>query len=356
MSVVSRLDAFQRRHVVLGYPLAVVYKFFDDQGVYLAAIITIYAFLSLFPLLLLLSTVLGYTLESDPDLQQRIIESALGQFPVIKDSLRDTGRLGGGTVGLTVGIVGSLYGSLGVGLALQNAVNIAWSIPRNERPNPVKARLRSLLLIATAGIFVIGTTVISTVGADLAGWLGASTGLAQALTSGWVFRTAVVVLNVLGFAAAFHFAAAYRPRLRTILPGAIGAGVVWQALQNYGAGLVSGVISRASATNAVFAVVIGLIAFLLIASIAIVLCIEADIVRVRRLYPRALLTPFTDQVDLTEADKRAYAGMVRAQGLKGFQQVSVTFEKDVAMRETTPEAAARTAPAPARPAPARRDR
>jgi membrane protein len=89
MTAVSRVDAFQRRHRVVGFPLGVVYKFFDDQGVYLAALITYYGFLSLFPLLLLLASVLGFVLDGDPDLRARILDSTLSQFPIIGEQLRD---------------------------------------------------------------------------------------------------------------------------------------------------------------------------------------------------------------------------------------------------------------------------
>ncbi|MGH3547099.1 MAG: hypothetical protein ACRDQU_03045, partial [Pseudonocardiaceae bacterium] len=64
MGVPARLDRFQRRHTWLGFPLAVIYKFVDDQGGYLAVLITYYGFVSLFPGLLLLISVLGYTLQS----------------------------------------------------------------------------------------------------------------------------------------------------------------------------------------------------------------------------------------------------------------------------------------------------
>jgi membrane protein len=57
--IVGAVDAYQRRHRWLGFSLAVIYKFGDDQGLYLAALITYYGFLSLFPLLLLLVTILG---------------------------------------------------------------------------------------------------------------------------------------------------------------------------------------------------------------------------------------------------------------------------------------------------------
>ena len=70
MKFARRLDALQQKYPALGFPIAVTYKFLDDQGVYLAALIAYYGFISLFPLLLLLSTVLGFVLAGHPELQQ----------------------------------------------------------------------------------------------------------------------------------------------------------------------------------------------------------------------------------------------------------------------------------------------
>lgn len=210
MSWVSRLDAFQRKHPVASYPLAVVYKFFEDQGAYLAALVAYYGLLSLVPLLLLLSTVLGYVLSGNPGAQQAILNSAVNQIPVIRDEVGDPGSLGGGAATVAIGIAAALYGGLGVGLAIQNAVNIAWGIPRNERPNPFKARLRSLLLIVTAGLFVIGTTVLNIVVGDVFG--------GSALLE-WVSRVGYTLLAGVGFTMAFRLAAAHRPRSGRFSPG-----------------------------------------------------------------------------------------------------------------------------------------
>ncbi|MGD9753436.1 MAG: YhjD/YihY/BrkB family envelope integrity protein, partial [Acidimicrobiia bacterium] len=87
------LDRFQRRHPWAAFPIAVVYKFFDDQGTYLAALITYYGFLSLFPLLLLLASILGFVLARDTDLQNRILDSAIGQFPILSTELDRPGGL-----------------------------------------------------------------------------------------------------------------------------------------------------------------------------------------------------------------------------------------------------------------------
>jgi membrane protein len=132
--MVGWLDRLQRRSRVAGFFIAVIYKYVDDQGSYLAALITYYAFVSLFPALLLLTTVLGVVLVGRPELQEQILQSAVAQFPVIGQQLGQPQGLSGGTAGVVVGIVGALYGGLGVGQAVQNAMNTLWAVPRNDRP------------------------------------------------------------------------------------------------------------------------------------------------------------------------------------------------------------------------------
>ena len=179
MSAVDRLDGFQRRHRWAALPLAVVYKFHDDQGIYLAALITYFGFLSLFPLLLLLTSILGFVLQNNPELHQRMLDSTLSQFPVIGDQLGDPEGLRGSGIALVVSALVAVYGTLGVAHAMQNAMNVAWAVPRCRRPNPLHLRLRSLVLIAIGGLATLVTTVLSALvgsagafGTDL-GWLSA---------------------------------------------------------------------------------------------------------------------------------------------------------------------------------------
>ncbi len=319
MNVTGVLDRFQRRHPAAGFPLAVVYKYADDNGGYLAALIAYYAFVSLFPLLLLASTVLGFVLAGHPHLQKDLLGSALHQFPIVGQQLGDPKHLGGGTVGLIVGIAGSLYGALGVAQALQYAMNQAWRVPRNERPNPIKARGRSLLLLGAAGLAVLGTTVLATVGAGGAGQFGALLRSAVLVAS--------VVVNAGAFVLAFRVATSRDVSVADIAPGAISAAIGWQLLQTFGVIYVSHVVRHASATNSVFATVLGLIAFLYLTAVMVVFCAEINVVRVDVLHPRALLTPFTDNVSLTRGDRRAYTDQATAQTSKGFQNVDVDFEQ-----------------------------
>lgn len=318
MALVDRLDRLQRRHPVAGFPIAVVYKYVDDSGPFLAALITYYAFVSLFPLLLLSTTILGTVLAGNPELQERLLDSALSQLPVVGEQLGEPQGLSGGTLAVVVGIVGALYGGLGVAQAVQHAMNSAWNVPRNNRPNPILARGRSLLLLATAGLTVIGTTALSTLGSGAAGSLGT---VVQVLV-----LVASVLINAVVFTFAFLLATTRKLAVRDVLPGSLLAAVLWQLLQTFGVTYVSRVMDSASAVNGVFALVLGLLAFLYLAAVAGVLCIEINVVRVDRLYPRALLTPFTDAVDLTPGDRRSYTGKAKAERLKGFETVHVTFD------------------------------
>jgi membrane protein len=101
---------------------------------------------------------------------------------------------------------------------------------------------------------------------------------------------------------------------------------MWQILQWAGAVYVTQVINEAQGMNKTFALVLGLIAFIYLAAVMGVLGIEINVVLVRRLWPRALLTPFTDAVDLTDADRRAYASYALMNRHKGFETVAVTFD------------------------------
>lgn len=321
MSVVERLDRFQRAHPRAGLPIAVIYKFTDDQGSYLAALITYYGFLSLFPLLLLSSTTLNFVLAGDAGLQHRILNSALGQFPIVGNELADPHGVSGSGVGLAVGILGTLYGGLGVGQAVQNAMNVIWAVPRNRRPNPIKSRGRSLLLLVVVGLSALGTTVLSALGTSAKSY-GADIGLTFKI----LLIAASCVVNAVVFMAAFRFATARHLSFRDVAHGAIAAAIAWQLLQWFGTSYVGHVVKHASVTNSVFALVLGLIAWIYVESVVVVLAVEYNAVRVQKLYPRSLLTPFTDDVELTAADEEAYTEQAKAQQAKGFQSIDVDFD------------------------------
>lgn len=315
--MVGWLDRLQRRNRVVGVIVAVAYKYNDDQGGYLAALITYYGLVSLFPLLLLLTTGLGVVLAGRPDLQAQVLHSTLSQFPVLGDQLHHPQGLSGGVVGVIVGLLGALYGGLGVGQALQNAMDTVWAVPKHKRPNPIRSRVRSLLLLLVLGSAAIAATVLAAAG-HATGALGVFSKIGLVL--------AAVVINTLICLVAFRVTTARTLTYRQVLPGALAAAFIWQMLQWFGAGYVAHTVKRASATNSVFALVLGALAFLFLASVALVMCAEINVVLVERLYPRALLGAFSDDADLTAADRRTYTKKVKAERVKAFERVSVRFD------------------------------
>lgn len=312
--MVGWLDELQRRNRLVGVLVAVVYKYNDDQGGYLAALITYYGLVSLFPLLLLMTTGLGVVLAGRPDLQAQVLHSTLSQFPVLGDQLHHPQGLSGGAVGVAVGLLGALYGGLGVGQALQNAMDTVWAVPKHKRPNPIRSRLRSLLLLLVLGSAAITATLLAAAG-HATGALGIFSKIGLAL--------AAVAINAMICLVAFRVTTARALTYRQVLPGAVAAAFIWQMLQWFGAGYVAHITS---ATNSVFALVLGALAFLFLASVALVMCAEINVVLVERLYPRALLGAFSDDADLTSADRRTYTKKVKAERVKAFERVHVHFD------------------------------
>ena len=173
--------------------------------------------------------------------------------------------------------------------------------------------------MGTAGLAILASTLLSILAGTEVGPLGITLKIAALAAS--------LVINICAYVFAFRIACAGRLSIRDVAPGAIAAAVIWQLLQSFGIVYVGHVVQHASATNGLFALVLGLVAFLYLSASAVVLCIEVNVVRVGRLHPRALLTPFTDKVQLTSADQRAYTRQAEAQRGKGFQRVEVSFDE-----------------------------
>lgn len=321
MEAVGAVDRTQRRFTAIGFPLSVFYKFFDDQGNYLAAQLTYYAFIAIFPLLLLASSIFGFILQGNPTLQDQVLNSALATFPIIGDQLGRPEGLQGSAGAVIAGSLAAMYGALGLGTSIQNLMATAWAIPRNSRPNPILLRVKSLLLLAFAGLAVIALSVLSALGSNTEVF-----GDRLNMTIRLVILLATVVVVGLVLTGLFRFAAARSHPVSRAAPGAFTVALLWQGLQYGGTQYATHVLTGPSTLNKTFGLVLGLIGLIYIASVMAVLGVEVNVVLARRLWPRALLTPFTDSVDLTEADRRAYAMYAQMQRHKGFETVTVRFD------------------------------
>jgi membrane protein len=270
-------DRFQREHRCLAAPIGVFKKFGEDEGGSMVSLIAYRAFFSLFPLLLLLTTILGYVLADDPSLRERAIESTLSQFPVIGTQLKGGGLTGSG-VALAVGIVGSLLAGLGVVLETERCFDRVWGVADDDRHGFLGSRLRAIgLLVLLGGLAVISTVVSGLVagGSDLLGPV-------------WGILIATV-LNLLVFGAVFRLLTSSEVDSRALVPGIAIATIGWELLQLLGGWYVSHEVRNATPVYGTFALVIGLLAWIHLGAFFTVLGAEANVVRARRLWPRSLL-------------------------------------------------------------------
>ncbi len=316
MSLTDRLrsvDELQQRHPRLSFPAAVVKKFGDDQAGQLAALIAYYAFVSLFPLLLVFVTVLGFVLQGDAGAQQSILHSTLSQFPVIGTQLqRNVHSLKGSAGALAIGLIGSLLGALGITGAAQNAFNEVWHVPRKDRPNFLTSRLRGLGTIVVLGtLSILSTVVTGAVSAQIpSGTLATIGGVLLA------FATSLLL-----FFAAFRLLTLDEVPTRDLLPGVLFATVLWQILQFVGGYYVAHVVRHAQETSGLFAFVLGLLAWLYLGGQLTLLAAEINVVRARRLWPRSFFTP-----PLLDADKRALISAAEIEERVEQENVEVTFD------------------------------
>ena len=242
-------DRFQQRHRSLGLPLAVFQKYSDDDGSSLAATISYYGFFSIFPLLLVFTTVLGYVLDQNGDLYKSLLDSALGQFPVIGRQLQ-THSLRGSGFALGIGIAAALWAGMGVFLAAQKAMDQVWGVPYTHRPDFFRSRLTALGLLLVLGGGLLVTTVLAGLGS-----FGAEFGVAWKIGS-IALSTA---LNFVLFWVGFRLLTAPDVKWRQLRGGAIAAAVAYEALQALGGWYVGHVIEGATQTYGTFALVIGVL-------------------------------------------------------------------------------------------------
>jgi YihY family inner membrane protein len=287
--LIGRADEIQRRTPALGFLLAVQKKFGDDRAGDLAALIAYYSFVAIFPILLVLLTVLDLVLRHDPALRQKVVSSALSAYPVIGPQIKsNVSPLHSTGVALAVGLVAALLGARGVALAMQNAMNSVWAVPQDRRPAFPWSLLRGVGLIVVIGAGQIVTVLLS----GIAGGVGhLLTGApAEVGTIALAF-----VLNIGVFWVAFRLATAAGVSWRAMFPGAVLSAVSWQVLQLLGGFIVGRSLQHSSALYGVFGIVLGLLAWLYLQAQITLYAAEVCAVRAWRLWPRSLRPPRTEQ-------------------------------------------------------------
>jgi membrane protein len=310
--LVQRFDAYQCKHPWLGFPMAVFKKFGDDRGGYLAALVAYYGFFSLFPLMLVLVTVLGFAVGNNQHLLDKIRTSALAQFPVIGPQISDNVKpLHGSGIALAVGIGGSSWAGMGVVQAMQNAMDTVWNVPVRKKPNFLKTRLKAAVMLAVLGVATI-------VAASLSGIAAGGGSLSPVLK---VFALAgSIAVNFGVFLVAFKVLTSEAVSWGDVVPGAVVAALAWAGLQTLGNYYVGHQLRSAGQTYGAFAIVIGLLSWLYLGAQVTILAAEINVVRARRLWPRSLKPP------LNRGEKRALRRLAKQEERRPEERVEVGFD------------------------------
>ena len=232
--------------------------------------------------MLLFTTILGYALHDNKKLQEDLINSALGAFPIIGPELKSqTHALTGSVAAVVVGSVLLLYGAVGLGLATQSAMNVVWNIPYVRWPSIYLRYLRAVGILVLLALSTIGVTVL--------------TGFATLASHGWIATALLVVgslaLNFCLILLAFNLTTADALKWREIAFGAALAAVFWQSLQLIGSWYIGRELQHATNTYGFFAIVIVLLGWIYLGAQLFLLAAEINVVKRYRLWPRSMTQP-----------------------------------------------------------------
>jgi YihY family inner membrane protein len=279
--LIDAIDRVQRRHRVPAVAVAVIKKYGEDEGRRVAAAIAFYGFFSLFPLMLVLVSVLGIALRGNDHLRQRILDTALAQFPIVGNDIKqNVGVTSGSVVAAVIGVVGALVAGSAAFLTLQQALDLVWGVPRPKRGGQLARRLRAVVGVALVGVALLGLTIVTSVLAGVRGPFG--------LLGRILLAVATVVVIAALFAAVFRVLTHAHVTWSAVLPGSLMVGIGWVVLGAIGGFYITRVVQGASDTYGLFAVVIGLLSWLLLLAQLVIVAAELNVVLAEGRWPRAL--------------------------------------------------------------------
>jgi YihY family inner membrane protein len=323
----NRLDRLQQRRAWAAFPFAVVKKFGEDQAGNLAALIAYYAIFSIFPLMLAMSTILGFVLHGHPEWQSTVTDSALKNLPLVGN--HQPPPLHGNVAALVIGLALALWSGLGVAKAAQTAFNTVYLVAHTDRPNFLKSTVRALGLVAVGGFGLILTTILSSAVTSVRSVGGVDVGPGLRV----VGIAIAVALNTALFLLLFRWLTVRDVRWRDAAPGALMSAIALQALQLASSAFIAHKLKGASSTYGNFAAVIVLLSWFYLQAQVVLLAAEVNVVRQYKLWPRAM----TD-APATEADFRTYEAYAERERYQPEEDVDTSFDDqqdDTSSRSTS---------------------
>jgi YihY family inner membrane protein len=311
----ERLDHYQQRHHKTGIAFATVKKFSEDQSSNLASMIAFWAFFSIFPLLLALVTILGYTLPAGT--RTSVLNNVAAYFPLLDPSTLH--GLTGAWWPVVLGLLLALWSGTAVTRTTEQAFNAVWEIKRVDQPGFVDKLKHSLLALGTIGVGLVLSLVVSTL----------ATGTSAGVEVSWWQRLLGYVISIaldIGiFVGAFRLLTAKQVEIRDVVPGAVLAGVVFWILQQISSFIIANRLSSAQSTYGTFATVIVMLWWFYLEAQITMLGAQLNVVLKERLHPRSLVGG-----PETEADYRALEAYAEEATFHETEEVNAYIEGEPA--------------------------
>lgn len=279
-SLLKSVDAYQRSYTILAFPVAVVKRYGDDQTGKQAALVTYYAFLSVFPLLMIFITALGYLADNNPTLEASITRNVFQLFPALGSELKsDIHSLKASGLALMLQCLVVLYGARGLASILQETFNNLWHVAKEHRPGFLGDNLRSIGMMASVGLgMILGTAI--------------SVGLGSILHIGIIGTIFINLLNLLVtfglLLAVFRLGTSSRISLKRLVLGAIIATIGMVIVQRLGGYIMQHQLPKLQGSYGSFALALGMLFWIYLQAQVLLYALVTTIVRVERDWPKKL--------------------------------------------------------------------
>jgi YihY family inner membrane protein len=274
---IARADAWQRERRPAAVAVATGRKFADDHTTNHAALLAFWGFFSIFPLVLVAATILGWVLPSDASAET--LERIRSYVPLIDFSNEG---ITGSWWALLLGLVSALWGASGVTRTARFAFDEVWEVPEGERAGLARQTLDGVVAIGAVGLLLVASIFLT----------GLVSGTADQLDVGALGRVGgyalAVIVDVAAFIIAFRLLTSREVTTREVMPGAVLAGVGFWVLQSLSSVIISRYLQNAESTYGNFATVITILWWFYLSGILTLLGAQLNVVLRDRLWPRSL--------------------------------------------------------------------
>jgi membrane protein len=284
----SSFDGFRRKSPLFDFATTFIDKIGRDGVGRLTAVVTYYAFFSLFPMLLVFVSVLGMLLNGPR--RDDILDSALANFPVLGDDITgDIGTLEGRGMTLLIGLVAAIWAGTHAFEAFEYAMHVVWHGTQVRLPGYVHRRLRALFMMLLFGGAVLVSTAATIISAKVTDYVGWSPHFGI-LGAGAVNAATLLVM--------FQVSMPKQQSWKALAPGAITGGFGLVGLQLLGSWYIDRVVAGATNTYGVFAGVLGLLSWLqLVVTLTIYSAELNSVLSTRALRPLPAAAEYLDSLD-----------------------------------------------------------